>query len=99
MSEQLNYEDFCELRNTDFFIVGSEPEFSLTLFEISEHLIGPQTASFALLFKGPADRFLEQNNYDLQNEKLGDCSLFLVPVGREEDGFIYEALFNRIENA
>ncbi len=51
-------------------------------------------APFSLLFQGPLDRFLDQRTYALEEESLGPLEIFLVPVGRDERGFLYEAVFN-----
>jgi hypothetical protein len=48
---------------------------------------------FSLLFRGPHDPVLTQGMHDLENEALPLRGLFLVPVGREEDGYRYEAVF------
>jgi hypothetical protein len=35
--------------------------------------------------------------YQLQHERLGAFELFLVPVGQDQDGVYYEAVFNRLQ--
>jgi len=30
------------------------------------------------------------------NEKLGDTELFMVPIGKDKDGVIFQSLFNRL---
>ena len=53
-----------------------------------------RTAPFSILFKGPAEPILEQRIFDVAQEKLGVFDLFIVPLGPEEDGMIYESVFN-----
>jgi hypothetical protein len=49
---------------------------------------------FSLFFSGPAEQLLPQGMYDLQGETVKFDGLFLVPVGRGEDGrYEYEAVF------
>ena len=48
---------------------------------------------FSLRFAGPAEPFLPQRTYTLQHETLGTLEIFLVPIGRTANGFIYEAVF------
>ena len=48
---------------------------------------------FSVIFKGPAEPFLEQTTHRLEHAELGELVLFLVPVGPAEDGILYEAVF------
>ena len=49
--------------------------------------------AFALNFAGPAAPLLQQSIYPLRHAALGTLDLFIVPIGREKDGIIYEAIF------
>lgn len=49
--------------------------------------------AFSLYFHGPADPMLLQAIHELKHDELGEFGLFLVPVGRTDDGFEYEAAF------
>lgn len=93
MFDRLDYEDFCEILDTDFSL--AENDFKLRFFEISEKKETSQTVGFALYLKGATDFFLEQKIYDLRHEKLGAGSLFMVPIRQDPDGFVYESVFNR----
>ena len=48
---------------------------------------------FAVLFHGPADRILEQGIRRLGHPRLGEFDIFLVPVGLDDAGCAYEAVF------
>jgi hypothetical protein len=37
---------------------------------------------------------LTQHIYRLQHDELGDINIFIVPVGRDERGTRYEAVFS-----
>jgi uncharacterized protein DUF6916 len=50
-------------------------------------------APFSLLFRGPADPILPQRIYRLEQEAVGSIEIFIVPVGRDEAGTTYEAVF------
>ena len=95
MFDQLNYEDFCEILDTDFRLADAESEIKLKFFEISEKKETPQTVLFSLYLKSPTNTFLEQKIYNLQHEKYGAGSLFIVPIRQDTDGIIYESVFNR----
>jgi hypothetical protein len=50
---------------------------------------------FSLLFAGPSAPFLEQKIYRLRHPQFGEpLDIFLVPISRTADGFIYEAVFS-----
>ena len=51
--------------------------------------------SFSLVFMGPLDRCLPQQMYSFEHDQLGTFDLFIVPIGRDAEGFQYEAIFNR----
>ena len=54
----------------------------------------PRTrAPFSTVFLGPADPVLPQRIYPLESATLGRLDLFLVPIGRDERGVRYEAVF------
>lgn len=95
MFDQMNYEDFCELVDSEFQLTGFEENITLKLFEISEKKETPENICFSLLLRGNNDNILEQKIYHLKNEKVGEGELFIVPVGQDEDGIIYESVFNR----
>ncbi len=48
----------------------------------------------SILFRGPLEPVLPQQIYQIQHESLGRMDLFLVPVGPDEEGMLYEAVFN-----
>ncbi len=70
--------------------------FDLKLVEVTEHLHTARQESFSVFFHGPASPFMQQGMYRLCHEKLGEVDLFLVPVGRDSDGYQYEAVFNHL---
>lgn len=96
MFEQMNYEDFCEIVDTEFQLTGSEENTKLKLFEISEKQETPEYICFSLLLKSNNENILEQKIYHLKNEKIGEGELFIVPVSKDKDGIVYESVFNRI---
>ena len=50
---------------------------------------------FMLQFRGPSERPFGQSTYRVEHVKLGEFTLFLVPVGQNAGGRFYEAVFNR----
>lgn len=96
---QVSHEDFEPCLN-DLFAVKLEDETGLELELIQVKPLGkadPESKArrpFSLLFRGPMDSVLPQQMHQLENSKLGEMVLFLVPVGPDEDGMLYDASFN-----
>ncbi len=95
MSE-LTLPAFQAALNTPFRVgLPTEAEVDLTLVEARTARSTSGGESFSLLFRGPVDPFLPQRMYAFSHEALGSFDLFIVPVGRDPEGFQYEAVFNR----
>ena len=74
------------------------------LIEVSDNTgAGPNNKNsnqfdcFSILFRAPLDQPLEQNTYNFFHKKIGTFPLFIVPVGIDEKGRLYEAVFNRLK--
>ena len=97
MLESLHQESFAQLSDRRFHVPARDAAgFDLLLAAVSGQLQTRRQEAFSLIFRGPAQPFLPQGTYHLQNEVLGELDLFLVPIGRREDGYEYEAVFNRL---
>jgi hypothetical protein len=71
--------------------------YPLTLVEASALPSGNyrnEREPFQLRFRGPGPRHLPQQIHLLENQALGSIAIFLVPIGRDGDDFIYQAIFN-----
>jgi hypothetical protein len=92
-------EEFNEVLNTEFRIAveNSEP-LKLELFEITDGLCTETQEQFALHFRGPLEMPFPQAIRQLEHDTMGTLNLFLVPIGKNEQGMIYEAAFNRFIN-
>jgi uncharacterized protein DUF6916 len=69
------------------------------LVEVERGPTHPRAISFSLLFRGPADPVYAQRLYHMTHAALGDMDFFLVPLGRDEKGVSYQAVFNRLKDA
>ena len=73
--------------------------FDLVLEEVkvvNEKHVSPlkKRDSFSLFFVGPENVHLPQYTYDVSHDQLGGpWPVFIVPVGRRENAFLYEAAF------
>jgi hypothetical protein len=98
--EQLNHAHFTASLSGVFEIVlPDEKVVEVELIEVSELRENQRQERFSLLFRGPRETLLPQQLYNLRHESLGEFELFLVPVAEAPDGFVYEAVFNRLRKA
>lgn len=99
MSKLISEAEFAANLNSTFRINAELPQpFEFKLVEVNHKNVDPTEEPgmerFSLVLAGPADRLLQQSTVPLTHDVLGELELFLVPIGRENDGFRYEAVFN-----
>ncbi|HVF44515.1 MAG TPA: hypothetical protein VM936_15935, partial [Pyrinomonadaceae bacterium] len=107
MPERLEEEDFRKHLGTKFRVrldeVEGAPGVELELVEVVpyETLSHARGAAerFSVYFQGPGDLFLPQRIYRLEHEQMGENEIFLVPVGQDQRGFRYEAIFSHFKEA
>ena len=96
-TEILTHSKFAENKDSDFRVhLDSANIVEVRLVEVSELKKSARQEQFAIVFHGPLTPFLQQQLYGMDHESFGDFELFLVPVGQDEAGFLYEAVFNRL---
>ena len=66
------------------------------LVALHEGLSSPRQEAFSLVFTGPGPGVLPQRIYSFEHAQMGRFELFIVPIGRDEHGVQYEAVFNRL---
>jgi len=95
---ELNSRTFSEcLRSTFQVQVPGYGTVPVELTDVTERHDSPKLEQFSLIFYNAAGVHLQQAIYEMQHEKLGTISLFLVPLGpREGVGMDYQAVFNRV---
>lgn len=102
MSTTLTEKEFSKHLNTKFRVAIEEP-IELELAEVKSYLSKANEQSgmerFSAFFYGPGNRCLPQHVYRLEHDRMGAFEVFLVPIGREERGFSYEAVFNYFKEA
>jgi|SRR5271166_5107948 len=94
MSDTLTIGDFVPHLHTRFMVAQTEND-ELELTEVND-LSNAQLEQFSLIFAGKASPWLQQNLYVLVHPQMGECELFLVPVGPDASGMRYEAAFSRV---
>lgn len=82
------------------FAVDLEPPWALALELVEASPLGAATqrpgatrAPFRLIFRGPTAPVHAQATLPLRHETLGRQEIFLVPVGPDGKGMLYEAIF------
>src|SRR5262245_62630490 len=101
MLDRLTLSDFEPLCGSAFGAdLGAAPGVGLELIE-ARALKGAPTRPgrperrqpFALTFRACTPNYIPQGTYSLTHDRLGRLEIFLVPVGRDEDGLLLEAVF------
>lgn len=93
---ELSHALFCENLNSEFHIVSeSGNPTPLHLVHVSKIKdLGPYE-SYSVEFTGPSIPYLRQRTYELTHIGLGAHFVFLVPVGKTDNRYEYEAVFSR----
>jgi hypothetical protein len=99
MLEHLTSETLSQNLNTKFRLYAeSSNSIELELVEVNNNgAVAGQMERFSAVFRGPLESGLEQRTYRMEHERLGSFELFIVPVSRDNEGFYYEAVFNRVK--
>ena len=102
MAAILTEKEFSKHLNTKFRVSIEQP-IELELTEVKGYLNKENEQSgmerFSIFFVGPGDRYLPQQVYSVEHEAMGVFDLFLVPVGKDQSGYRYEAVFNYFQEA
>jgi hypothetical protein len=73
------------------FRVGDDPDvLEMELVEATAGIAGRQ---FSIVFRGPPEPVLPQRIYPFGHEELGSFELFIVPIGPDDSGMQYQAVF------
>jgi hypothetical protein len=89
----LHLSTFVPHLHTGFRVSGEAQQ--LELVEATDTARAPNREQFSLVFHGPSGALLEQRLYQLEHDAIGTFELFLVPVGQDATGYLYESVFNR----
>lgn len=78
------------------FRIRSDASISLDVELISAVRLGEGSGGrpFSIVFRGPGENLLPQRIYAMEHPEIGAFDLFLVPIGPDEKGLRYEAVFN-----
>ncbi|GLQ45164.1 hypothetical protein GCM10007862_02150 [Dyella lipolytica] len=94
----LTLEQFATRLNENFSVDVDQGRTPFTLVEAKplpvHEFHGMMRAPFSLLFHNASPVLFPQRIYQMGNPGIGEFGIFLVPVARNQDGFLYQAVFN-----
>lgn len=95
MLDLLRSEDFEAHLNSPFVMTAGETATALELIAVTRLPQHARTRQpFSLLFRGAGTTVWPQGIYHLSRPGLEQLDIFLVPVGKDESGVQYEAIFS-----
>lgn len=95
----LTLDHFARHVNETFSAVMNGGEIPFVLVEAralnsSQVVPGAARAPFSLLFRNGSAFLFPQQIYVMRHAGIGEVGIFLVPIAREREGFLYQAVFN-----
>lgn len=94
----ISLQTFAGRAGETFNLALGDSDMPLTLTEASPLPADPYPGMlrepFALIFRSSSPIVLPQRIYRLRNAALGALEIFLVPIGRDNRGAVYQAVFN-----
>ncbi|WP_374473862.1 hypothetical protein [Arenimonas sp.] len=95
--ELLRLDHFAGCVNETFRAALNDGEIEFVLVEAAP-MGAPRNGAgrepFSLLFRNTAPLLFPQQTYRMTHARVGSVDIFLVPVAREREGFLYQAVFN-----
>jgi hypothetical protein len=97
MPDIFTIEMFEGHQNSKFLMhYGDSQTAQLELISVKDVGSSERQKQFSLRFLGPSEAPISQGIYRVDHDTLGALDLFLVPIGRDDSGVTYEAVFNRV---
>jgi hypothetical protein len=94
----LHYENFGPYVNSTFSLKLGETTVDLALTEATRQMVRPfpgmMREPFSLIFRSSSQVVLPQRMYPLAHAAMGKIDIFLVPIGRDMHGVVYQAIYN-----
>jgi len=82
--------------DSDFAVdAGQRAPLTMRLVDVEDMGSTPEREAFALHFHAPQEMPPHQGVYRIEHDQLGAMDVFVVPIGREGDRLVLEAVFNR----
>jgi hypothetical protein len=98
MTDMISFAHYSAQQGTPFRIHGEGGQvLELLISKVEEHPGNPGVEQFSLFLHGPKDPLLQSGTYEVHHDALETHLLYFSPLGRDEQGCSYEALFNRLK--
>ena len=97
MLDKLTSADFSPHLNQTFRIRAGELTLEVELISVEERgaAHSPNARKpFSIIFRGPLEPILPQMIYKIKHGEIGALDLFIVPIGPDEHGMCYQAVFS-----
>lgn len=97
MIEQLTLDDFAQLGEREITLRFGDTEQAARVVQTRQTPGGSPggRVPFAVTLRsGPPDKFWPQGTHTLVHPEYGELALFLVPIGPDEEGMLYEISFS-----
>jgi hypothetical protein len=92
------FETFAPHLNSTFELKLGESTLELTLTGAAKKQVRPfrgmMREPFSLYFQSASQVVLPQRIYAFSHADMGRLDIFIVPIAREPEGIVYEAVFN-----
>lgn len=95
--ELLTLDHFAGCVNETFHAALKDGEIEFVLVEArAASATAPNAVRvpFSLLFRNGSALLFPQQTYRMRHDRVGGFDIFLVPIAREREGFLYQAVFN-----
>lgn len=95
MLDKLTKETFEPLKGDTFSLTHENGVIPLSIVAVLGTGLQGHAAreQFSVHFRGPSSPVLPQRIYRIEHPQLGALEIFIVPIKRDGDGLIYEAVF------
>lgn len=95
MAAYPGYDTFKAMLNQKFQVKHNDNSVEMTLTEVSDKKNCGGFCSFSVILCGDKNTRLEQNNYQVTHNELGEMNLLIVPVGENKKSIEYQAVFSQ----
>ena len=94
----LTVESFAPHLNSSFALTLGESTLDMALTQVAKLPFRPfqgmMREPFSLIFRSSSPVVLPQRSYPLKHEAMGRLDIFIVPIARDAQGIVYQAIFN-----
>jgi len=92
-----HYDDFNGCLDQPFNLEHNGASHALILISVdrlAKSATSDDREAFSVVFRGDKSQTLEQQIYRISHDALGNMDLFIVPIGLDDEGMRYEAVFS-----